>query len=194
MNQKGQGLLEALIATTIIVVGLSGIIGLAGNNLVASNISTGELLAVNLAREAVEVVTNLRDSNYLDNEIEWNDGLDTGTNDREGIIKYDDINHTWSVDFLGLNTDFTDSATIVYLDSTTGLYRQNNLEVSGWEATPYRRLVYLYRICGTDIDTFLENGQCPGGAVGYRILAKVQWDDHGNTRELSLEKRIFNWR
>ncbi len=195
MNQKGQGLLEALVATTIIVVGISGVMGLAGNNLTASNISTSELVAVNLAREAVEILTNIRDSNYLDNSSSWNQNLDAGSNDINGILEYDESTHTWAMDFLGPGTDFTDSETIMYLDANTGLYRQNSIVVNGWTEIPYRRVVSMNRICDNDITNFRSSGACSGGGtVGYRIVIGMQWNDHGNIRELTLEKRIFNWR
>lgn len=194
MNKQGQGLLEAIIATSILVVGISGVLGLSGNNLITSNISTQELLAINLAREGVEVITNIRDSNYIDNAIVWNNGIDSGSNNDDGIIEYNPTTGLWNVDFLSNNTTFSDSATIIYIDPTTGLYRQNSSVVSGWQATPYKRLININRICNSDVTNYVDSLQCSGDPVGYRILSQVQWDDHGNTRSVTIEKRIFNWR
>ncbi len=194
INKQGQGLLEAIIATSIIVVGISGVMSLSGSNLVASNISTQELLAINLAREGVEIITNIRDSNYLDNSLSWDNGLNSGGNNDDGILEYNDATNTWSVDFLSNNTTFADSGTIMYLDPNTKMYRQNSTIVSGWEPTQYKRLVNINRICDTDVTDYVDNQQCSGSTVGYRILSEVEWSDRGNTRSVTIEKRIFNWR
>ncbi len=63
--QKGFTLLEGIIAMTVITVGL-----VAGMSLAISNISTAQnnerrVVAVNLAREGVEAIRNIRDSNWL---------------------------------------------------------------------------------------------------------------------------------
>jgi len=193
-NQAGQGLLEALVATTIIVVGISGVIGLSGNNLIASNVSTSELVAVNLSREAIEVLTNIRDNNYLNSAANWDEGLKAGTSDFDGILVYDVTTHTWSIDFLTGANDFTDTETIVYFDPGSNLYLQNSSVGGSWQATSYRRLVHVYNICENNVDDF-TTGLCGASpVVGYRIVVDIQWNDHGNIRNSSLEKRIFNWR
>lgn len=64
-NRSGFTLLEGIIAMTVITVGL-----VAGMSLAISNISTAQnnerrVVAVNLAREGVEAIRNMRDSNWL---------------------------------------------------------------------------------------------------------------------------------
>ncbi len=62
---SGQGLLEATIAIGIILFGLGAILTLALKNIVTANNSSQRLVAVHLAREAIEVVRARRDSNWL---------------------------------------------------------------------------------------------------------------------------------
>lgn len=192
--EKGQGLLEAIIAVAIISVGISGVISLAGNNLIASNISSQELIAINLAREGVEVITNLRDSNYLDIDATWNDGLETVSSNDDGIIQYNSVARSWSVNFLTSNTTFANAETALYWDPNLSMYVQGQSVGGSWETTPYARRIEINRICDDDVTDFTEGAGCSGQVVGYRVLSEVQWTERGNSRSVSVEKRIFNWR
>ena len=76
--QKGFTLLEGIIAMTVITVGL-----VAGMSLAISNISTAQnnerrVVAVNLAREGVEAIRNMRDSNWLKVDLNRTYSSDAG--------------------------------------------------------------------------------------------------------------------
>ncbi|MGB0757704.1 MAG: type IV pilus modification PilV family protein [Patescibacteria group bacterium] len=193
-TQTGQGLLEALIAISVVAVGVTGVMSLAGNTLTATNISSQELLAINLAREGVELITNIRDSNYLDDTATWDTGLNSGGTNDDGIIEYNTGTQTWSIDFLSANTTFANNETTMYWDTNNLLYVQGAVEGPGWTATPYKRRVEVNRICSEDPTDFEEGATCVGTTIGYRILSEVQWTQRDNTRTVSVEKRLFNWR
>ena len=193
-TQYGQGLLEALIAVSVVAVGVTGVMSLAGNTLTATNVSSQELLAINLAREGVEVITNIRDANYLDADTAWDTGLNSGSGNDDGIIEYNTGTYTWSIDFLTANTTFANNETIMYWDTNNLMYVQGSVEGPGWTATPYKRKIEVNRICSENVTDFEEGTTCSGMVVGYRILSEVQWTQRENTRTVSVEKRLYNWR
>src|SRR3989338_7544584 len=58
----GQGLLEAVIALGIIITGLVAALTLAIGSLSGAGASESRIIAVNLAREGMEITRNRRDS------------------------------------------------------------------------------------------------------------------------------------
>lgn len=63
--EAGQSLIETIVAMSILVTALVSCLGLTLYALAVSQNSQNELVAVNLAREGVEVVRMMRDSNWL---------------------------------------------------------------------------------------------------------------------------------
>jgi type II secretory pathway pseudopilin PulG len=69
MRQSGQSLIETIVAIFILTTALSGSIGLAVYAFSNSAISQNEIIATNLAREGIEVVRSMRDSNWLAGDV-----------------------------------------------------------------------------------------------------------------------------
>lgn len=64
-NQSGQTLIETLVASIVLVMGISASVGLAIYGLSAINGVNKQLIASGLAREGIEAVKNMRDTNWL---------------------------------------------------------------------------------------------------------------------------------
>lgn len=64
-NQTGQTLIETLVAAFILVMGISAALGLANYSLGATSNIRQQTVAIGLAREGLEVVKNMRDTNWL---------------------------------------------------------------------------------------------------------------------------------
>ncbi len=64
-NQNGQTLIETLVAAFILVMGISAALGLASYSLKATTNIRQQTVALGLAREGIEVVKNMRDTNWL---------------------------------------------------------------------------------------------------------------------------------
>ncbi len=191
-QQKGQGLLEAIIAVAIIAVGLSAVLALAGNNLKVSNISAQQVVAVNLAREGVEIIRNKRDSNWLAG-LPFETGIIGTSSDMEGILEFDPAAGTWTMDFGPDN--FSDPDTVVYRNDQSGTYQgvYRQAQPSGYTPTVYKRLIHINPICANAMDGFSSN--CGVGQLrGLRVLSEVQWSEKGNTRSFSVEERLFDWK
>lgn len=210
-NQKGQGLLELVVAIGVISVGLFSVWNLFISNFNGEQEAGARILAINLAREGVEIVKNIRDSNWL--AIDNNDSCSYN-----GTV-YDPCNWDSGLDGDGAGTvaniftenvylDYTadkesDLETKIYLDPVTGLYSHD----PAGTPTTYRRLIKIKNICCTDADNDLK---CDNFAVdfivkdtsclatelkaGIDVESLVAWSLNGQSRQLSVNERIFNWK
>lgn len=75
VNKKGQGILEVVFSISVVTIGLISIVSLVLFNINVQNYNHNILIASNLAREGIEIVRNVRDSNWLDPAKEWDDSL-----------------------------------------------------------------------------------------------------------------------
>ncbi len=64
-RQAGQTLVETLVASMVLVMGISAAVALAIYGLGATTSVTKQLIAVGLARQGIEGVKNMRDTNWL---------------------------------------------------------------------------------------------------------------------------------
>jgi len=72
--QKGFTLLEILIAISVMIVGIVGIYALVPKIISVTSVNTDRFIASQLAREGMELVRNIRDTNWLEGES-WDMGL-----------------------------------------------------------------------------------------------------------------------
>lgn len=76
---KGFTLIEVIIATVVLTIGVLGTYALVSRVISATSVSVSQLAASYLAQEGLELVRNARDTNFLrmrqGEEIEWTDGL-----------------------------------------------------------------------------------------------------------------------
>ncbi len=70
--QRGQTLIETMVAVFILVMGITAALGLAVFSLNASSEINKQIIAIGLAREGVEAVKNMRDTNWLHDTLSEN--------------------------------------------------------------------------------------------------------------------------
>lgn len=63
--KAGQTLIETVVAIFLLTTGIIGGLGLAIFAIGASDVTLNQIIATNLAREGIEVVRNIRDTNWL---------------------------------------------------------------------------------------------------------------------------------
>ncbi|HLC44054.1 MAG TPA: hypothetical protein VJK08_02945 [Patescibacteria group bacterium] len=70
---QGFGLIEVLIASTIIIMTISSLTFVARGALTSTDRTQDRIQAVNLAAEGIEIVRNIRDTNWIDRrpETDW---------------------------------------------------------------------------------------------------------------------------
>lgn len=190
-NQFGQGLLETTIALGVIITGIVGMLTLTISNQSASVESSDRLLATNLAREGVEIIRNIRDSNWLPRGV-WDQGLESGA-DYTAAPLFDKAANTWALDFTANDINHDHAR----LWRAGGVYFQSaQAAPAGASLTSYRRLLQLDEIC-QDKSVMTSGGQCNPAInpkIGIKVQTKVQWEAKGSTHELVVEERLFNWR
>lgn len=68
-KQQGQTLIETIVAMFILVMGIVASFGLATYALSATSGITNQLVGMGLAREGIEVIKNMRDTNWLNDTL-----------------------------------------------------------------------------------------------------------------------------
>ncbi len=64
-NKRGESILETVIAMTILAIGITFSSAIIGSSLSNVNLSKNRIVAVNIAREGIETMRNIRDTNWL---------------------------------------------------------------------------------------------------------------------------------
>lgn len=130
-NKNGQIMVEAIVALSMLTMGMIGIFTLLSSSYRFNRISTHEYVASALASEGVEIVRNLVDTNFLSPGGSWNDGLANGDYEI-------DYNDTFPI--AAYSNQF------IKLDSSTKIYSYD-----GGDNTPFRRKISLSNL-GSPVD------------------------------------------
>jgi len=80
-REKGQAMVEAMVAMSVIVVGLLGAFVLSSSSIGLNRTAADRYIAVNLAGEGIELVKNLIDRNIMitdPDNVAWNAGVFAG--------------------------------------------------------------------------------------------------------------------
>jgi len=196
LNNKGQSLVELIVAIAVIEIGIFSVWSLFLINFNAEREAEMRIVGVNLAREGVEVIKNIRDSNWLKS----NNNTLKDAADPSSIWPWDDslAAGAVSVNFdspAPLGADFD----ALYIDSY-GYYSN----VALGQLSPYKRKVTLNNICcadadgnfrcdNTDYSIIPAPGACPL-KIGVNIVSDVTWQISGNSRHAVVEDNIYNWK
>lgn len=76
-NKPGFSLVEIMAVLLIVALGIIGVANLAVQSIQAQTINKGNIIANQLAQEGIEIVRQVRDTNWL-KERDWKTGFDTG--------------------------------------------------------------------------------------------------------------------
>lgn len=192
-SESGQSLVEMIVALAIILTGLIGALTLTISNLSASGEAGTRVIATNLAREGIDVVRNIRDTNWLKNSP-WDDLLHDGA-DHTAIAVFNPVaDPGWQLKFSPSAID--EAAAKLYL-SADNLYLQDDAPPGG-TSTLYARLLTLDPIClnlAAKTET-ITGGDCLGGEekIGLRVGSEVAWTESGRSHSITLEDKLYNWR
>jgi type II secretory pathway pseudopilin PulG len=196
--RRGSTLIEVLAALGVISVGLFASANLVLSNLALVDRDLDEVVAVNLAREALEVGKQVRDSNWLAGRA-----FDTG------IVASGDgtLVPEWRGDALQAAPAFdavpnaiSDSGgQVVRLGS--GMFANRTASVpaaSVSSTTAFRRLVTAQYLCmdaaGT-VDVRAASAGCGSDDVaGLRLRADIQWTRSGSVRKTSVYADLYDWK
>jgi len=97
--QSGQTLIETMVALFILTMGVSSAIGLALYAFSTSNAVTRQIIATGIAREGIEAVKNMRDTNWLADSLSVNGCYDFATGTANAANCYSHwLNQTFCID------------------------------------------------------------------------------------------------
>ncbi|MEO0076307.1 MAG: hypothetical protein ABIK19_01390 [candidate division WOR-3 bacterium] len=146
--------------------------------------------AIFLAREGIELVRAIRDSQWLNPMKVWPYGLDDNDSDYDEywIIDYDDTNLTEAI-FSPPNQETVDKCTNCQLYLTpSGQYTHS---ASGNTQTVFKRLIHITN--GDDLGAI-----CPDPSNSHGCEKKVEsivyWTERGRSHQITLESRLTDWR
>lgn len=182
-NIKGFTILELVVSIAIFSTVVVTVLGLVNSSNRAKNKSYYSVIAANLASEAIEVITSVRDNNFLNNRSYYN-GI-YNYNDNNFILIFNNTNNTWSFDRGSDNNSETitscansnNNSCAVYKHKTLNYYTQarNNYN-SNLEKTKFYRLIRVQ-----SYNDYI------------RITSSVLWIDGGVNNTVTLVKDLYNW-
>ncbi len=92
-SKKGQALIEAVVAVSVLSVGIISILALLNRSLALNRSSAERFVATYLAAEGIEVLKNIVDSNAM-RKIAWTSGIQNGDYEVEygsnSLVPYQD--------------------------------------------------------------------------------------------------------
>jgi Tfp pilus assembly protein PilV len=199
----GQNLLEAVIAIGIILTAVIGSSSLIVTTITAGRVSQNRTEAANFAREGIEIVRSLRDSNWLKFEQNqlvgtslpvWNTGLTTGSY----ILTYH-ATPGWFLVSCGTCSNDTSRlyATVNTANGGRSTYNQYlnqtscaNANIPGsCSATKYSRVIRLTLATdGLGTATLLDDQP-------YLLVeSTVNWTARSGPTTLTSQVRLYDWK
>lgn len=177
-SRQSQTLLEAILAIGVILVAVFSSTTLIVSTVTAGQSSEDKILAGNLAREGIEVVRGIRDSNWIKRAqnitaVDWDTGLTNG----DHIAEFSS-SAGWSIPTSGSSavSIATDSGNTYFTQGCTGTCTP----------TKFSRTINI---------SLLQNDVVFGSTnVPYlTITSTVNWENHGS-KSLVMTERLYDWR
>ena len=169
MKNKSFSLIELIIALSLITAGVIGAFGVFQKIIISTSIASSRLIASYLAQEGIEIVRNIRDSNWLEDaedplvDIEWSGGL-TGC---QAGCEADYRDQKGEVDSYGGR----------YLKIDGGFYNYN----SGDE-TRFKRKITITPVEDDEFEVYK-----------LEVLVEVEWEEHGGSPKISAQENLYDW-
>ncbi len=219
-TRAGFTILEMLLALSVLSVGIMATFTLSLANLNTAKDNYQRILAANLAREGVEIVRNIRDTNWLKMEKNL---ADCDENPGNGLAPC-----TWdfalnlevaNVDYL--NTFLlTPNSSVTNVEECFGYSEQCRLRLAANNMYDhdqnsgegnFARLVLLQAICfDANRESYMSYADGPGPKqisvdldcsdpdfeekVGIRVKSQVYWQAAGQGHTVEVVEDLYNWR
>lgn len=140
---KGFTLLEMLISVAVIAVGVLGVFSAVARLSQQAAQERENLVAVYLGQEGIEIVKNIRDTNWVEEALSWKDGLTSCSSGCEA--DYEDTSLTaWS------------AGNFLYIENSTGLYKYIASPGSEDVETPYKRKITITEVGDDELDIVVD--------------------------------------
>lgn len=173
-NHQAFTLLEIILAITILTLAVGGSFALISQTVGSISIIRSKLIASYLAQEGIEIVKNIRDSNWL-KEIAWDEGLP----DSSGC----------QGDCCGgvCEADYTSQSLTRSYGSY--LYIGNNgfYSYGSGSQTKFKRKITISN--KEDLD------DPPDGEIDrLKVGVEVEWTERGRTYQVRAQEYLYDWK
>ncbi len=169
-KRKGQTIIEAVLAISVLTVGFLGIMALLSRSLFLSRVTSNELTATYLASEGIEIVKNIVDHDIYAGPPGWGSSFGGG-----GDFAPDYTTCTSGIGScsVGSLTPTSCPGNQLMLDPATHLY-----SYTGSVATPFSRCVRITIVSANEI----------------QVNSMVTWSTGPLTSQsINLEDHFYNW-
>ncbi|MDP3900901.1 MAG: prepilin-type N-terminal cleavage/methylation domain-containing protein [bacterium] len=160
MKSRGFTLIEVIAAVAIVGIGIGAAFSLVQRTLSFGGHTASQLTASYLAQEGVELVRNIRDSNFLELHNgfggSWDDGLTSCSTGCEGSYDSDTL-AVYQDRFLRINNEFY------------------SYDIAG-AATSFKRKITITPVSATQLDVSVEVSWSERGRGGSVAAATVLYN------------------
>ena len=215
---SGFTLIELIIALGVFTTGIVAAFTLAISNLNLAKQNFHRTAGANLAREGVELVRNIRDSNWLaidaNADVDGNAGngiqlyeWDTGL--KEPSFTFFKVSVATDIFALGYGTfplttcsgDTEMDACMANCGNECQLKKDSNGFYTahgslGGARTPFYRAIELESICLIGLVEHTEDrDECNAGEkIGIKVTSRVAWQGKGGLEHIDVVENLYNWR
>jgi hypothetical protein len=173
-DKKGQMLVEAVVALSVLTVGFLGMFALLSQSLGLNRLISDNYVGTYLAGEGIEVVKNIIDHNTIlraqGAAIPWNNGLG---GDGCYEVSYD----TQSLPQPLISGNCNVSAAMAYARNLSFQPGKNLYSYSGSQPTNFKRVIRIQFV----------------GADSVKVNSVVSWTTRGGVFNVDVEDHFFNW-
>jgi len=176
---NGFTLMEAIVAIFLITTGIIGVLSLITQTVSSATLSKDRLTAAYLAQEGIEIIRNIRDTNWLEQYTDptnlWDEGLTACGGACDGTIGNGcrvDYNHSYDpLDPYDPDLPLY-TGQVLNIDTTNGFY-----SYSASTPTKFKRKITI----------------TPSGDV-LMVCARVEWQEKGVIRQITAQENLYNWK
>jgi type II secretory pathway pseudopilin PulG len=170
-SRRGQTLVEALVALSILTVGFVGVVTLLSKSFQLNRTTSNDTRATYLAAEGIEVAKNLIDHDVYEqlsgnSNYSWGSCFDLGS----GQVGYYELDYNTTVCPARSLYPLSDP---LYFSSNTNLFSYNTL--------------------GGTKTNFVRDIEVTNNGDALDVRSTVKWTDGGQSNTITLEDDFYNW-
>lgn len=190
LNARGFTLIEVMVAVAVLSLGLMGAANLITFNISNSAKAINKTIATNLAQEGIELVRNIRDTNFLQVSngapgASWDDDLVQGLGNIRQLKFFCGGLNNQNINPAPNNIDICAAACRVYaytkISDGSKCYSDDFGVQAGYDSpiqSDFYRLIIVDKLDADSIE----------------ITADIKWIERGNARYLTVQEILYNWR